>query len=167
VQPHHRRDDVVAIPIGALRRVILTVAVLGILVLIGAIVWQQRDRLLPAASDPFDESAYQAVFLVTDQVYFGKLRIDGDRYLLSDVYYVSQPGGGAQGQLVKRGTELHAPRDPMIIPARSVLFIENMREDSEVSVAIRQLRSGQGSPTAPAATAAPSPTVRPSPTASR
>jgi hypothetical protein len=164
VQPHHRRDDVVAIPIGALRRLILTVAVLGIVVLIGAVVWQQRDRLIAAAPDPFDESVYQAVFLVTDQVYFGKLRIDGDRYLLSDVYYVSQPGGGAQGQLVKRGTELHAPRDPMIIPAHSVLFVENMREDSEVAVAIRQLRSGQGSP---AATLAPSPTVRPSPTASR
>lgn len=157
----------VAIPIGALRRLILTVAVLGIVVLIGAIVWQQRDRLFPAASHPFDESVYQAVFLVTDQVYFGKLRIDGDRYLLSDVYYVSQPGGGAQGQLVKRGTELHAPRDPMIIPARSVLFIENMREDSDVAVAIRQLRSGQGTPAAPAPTAATSPSVRPSPTATR
>lgn len=154
----------VAIPIGAIRRVTILVFVMGIVVLLALIGWQQRERLFPAASTPIEPNLYQAVFLITNQVYFGKLQTDGDRYLLSDVYYLSQPADpNARGQLVKRGVELHAPRDPMIIPARSVLFIENMRDDSEVSIAIRQQKSGQGSPATPPATVAPSPSARPSP----
>ena len=158
----------VAIPIGAIRRIVLGALILGAVAVLATLGWQLRERVFPAPSAVIDGSGYQAVFLVTDQVYFGKLQVDGDRYLLSDVYYLSQPADpNVRGQLVKRGTELHAPRDPMIIPARSVLFIENMREDSEVALAIRQQKSGQGSPVAPAATAAPTASARPSPSASR
>ncbi len=156
----------VAIPVGAIRRIVLGALILGVVGVLALLGWQLRERVVPAPSAVIDGSMYQAVFLVTNQVYFGKLQVDGDRYLLSDVYYLSQPADpNVRGQLVKRGTELHAPKDPMIIPARSVLFIENMRDDSEVALAIRQQKSGQGgSPaTPPPATVVPSASARPSP----
>jgi len=112
-----------------------------------------------------DRNAYQAVFLTGGQVYFGKLSGRGDDiYLLSDVYYLSEPReGNPKGQLLKRGTELHGPRDPMIIPARQVLLIENLRDDSDVVQAIKKHKAGE--PLAPAASPLPTGTAGPSPTA--
>jgi hypothetical protein len=55
----------------------------------------------------------------------------------------------------------------MIIPQLQVLFIENLRDDSEIVAAIKRFKSGQGPvatppPASPVRTAAPSAT--PSPT---
>lgn len=139
---------------------------------LGALLVTQRDRLFSGEDRRVDHSTYQAVFLVSSQVYFGKLTIEGDTYLLRDVFYLnaSQEGTSA-GQLIKRGNELHGPVEPMIIPAKSVLFYENMRSDAEVMAAIRAFKSGvtpapttapTATPTQPAAT--PSRTPSPSPT---
>jgi len=161
-----RREGVLEIRMGAIRRS------LGILVVIAvlagaALLVQQRDRLFPTAAAQIDRGAYQAVFLVTNQVFFGKLQVVADEYLLSDVFYLSQPETGTTSQLVKRGGEPHGPRDPMIIPARSVLYIENLRDDSVVVAGIKAFKSGQTNPpatAAPVVTAAPTGTARPSPT---
>lgn len=166
------RNDVVSVPIAVLRRLIAWLVIAAVVVGIGSLAWQQRDRFFVASAPQVDKNAYQAVFLLTNQVYFGKMQIDGDNYLLTDVFYLSQPvDPNAKGQLVKRGNELHGPREPMIIPARSVLFIENMRDDAEVVVAIKAFKSGQtapasAAPVAPVATTAPAATgsPRPSPT---
>ena len=159
------RNDVVAIPVGALRRLVIWLIAIAIIAVIAAVIWQQKDRFA-GASAPIDKGAYQSVFLVTNQVYFGKLQIDGDNYLLTDVFYLSQPADpSAKGQLVKRGNELHGPKEPMVIPSRSVLFMENMRDDSEVVTAIKAFKAGGASapaPTpAPAAPAAPTATAVP------
>lgn len=168
------RGAVVAIPVGVLRRIVVWVVMIAVVIAILATLWQQRDRF-GASAPPVDKNGYQAVFLVTNQVYFGKLTIDGDSYLLTDVFYLSQPADpAAKGQLVKRGNELHGPKEPMVVPARSVLFLENMRDDSEVVAAIKAFKSGgaaapaaSNAPTVPA-TAAPPPspsgTARPSAT---
>jgi hypothetical protein len=66
----------------------------------------------------------------------------------------------------------------MVIPARSVLFIENMRDDSEVIAAIRAFKAGvtpapqSAAPSTTAPTTAPTqpaatPTRSPSPSPSR
>lgn len=158
------RSDVVAIPVGFLRRLIVWVIAAAAIAVVGMFVWQQKDRL-GASSAPIDKNSYQAVFLVTNQVYFGKLTIDGDSYLLTDVFYLSQPADpNAKGQLVKRGNELHGPKEPMIIPAHSVLFLENMRDDSEVVVAIKAFKANPGA-SAPAAPVAPAPVATPFPAA--
>ena len=103
-----------------------------------------------------DKTAYQAVFLTGGQVYFGRLQSQDDYFLLSDVFYIGDateaPSQGTTGQLVKRGDELHAPKEPMLIPRDKVLFVENMRDDSQVVTAIRQFRSGQ-TPARPSPTA--------------
>lgn len=159
-QPRSRVDSV-AIPIISILRGIIALVALAIVAAVIAIIWAHRDDLFghSAIERHIDPNAYQAVFLTTSQVYFGKLRIDGDVYVLSDVFYVNQPEQGS-GQLVKRGSEIHGPRDPMVIPARQVLQVENLREDSQVVQAIRLIQSGQ----APAAPASGPATPRPSPT---
>lgn len=171
------RENAIVIPVRALRRIFIGLVVLIALILVILIVRTQLFRagiatlFAPSAAEVIDRTAYQAVFLVGGQVFFGKLQPQGDDYfLLSDVFYLSVPDqAGAQGQLIKRGTELHGPKDPMIIPAREILFIENLRDDGNVATAIRQFKSGTlpivtAPPiTAVPATAAPT-SPRPSPT---
>lgn len=161
----------------AIRRILFGLVALVVLALLGVLLWQLTSRVLAGQERRIDKTTYQAVFLLSSQVYFGHLSIEGDEYLLRDVFYLNPPAEGSQrGQLVKRGNELHGPSEPMIVPARSVLFWENMREDAEVAAAIRLFRSGQvptalpvtPAPTnaAPTATATGSPSPRPSPTPS-
>jgi hypothetical protein len=157
------RNDAFVVPVRTVRRFLLLLVLVAIAAVGVAVYPQLRDRLQPAI--PIDRGAYQAVFLVSNQVFFGKVELSGDDYLLTDVFYLSQPESGAASQLVKRGGEPHGPREPMIVPSRSVLFIENLRDDSPVVNGIKAFSSGQ---TSPAATAAPAPattaTTRPSAT---
>ena len=164
-----RRDDTIAIPLGAIRRLLVVLVLLALVGGLGVLGLSLRDRISGSDDRRVDHSAYQAVFLVTSQVFYGKLQIEGDNYLLTDVYYLSQPSDpGAASQLVKRGSEVFGPREPMIVPARSVLFIENLRDDSAVVVAIRSSKSGQTNPPVgsapPAATPTAAGSTRPSPT---
>ena len=177
------REQAIAGPARARTRVLVG---LGILILVIALVLLTRTPpvragiaalFAPSAAEVIDRNLYQAVFIAGGQVFFGKLQPQGDDYfLLNDVFYLAVPEQGGQGTLVKRGTELHAPREPMIIPAREILFIENLRDDGTVAKAIAQFHAGTlptttAPPitTAPPATAAPvaSGTPRPSPSPTR
>jgi hypothetical protein len=154
------REDAFVVPVRTVRRLLFLVLVIAVVAIGVAIYPTVRDRL---QSSPIDRTAYQAVFLVTNQVYFAKVDVQGDAYLLTDVYYLSQAEGSAQSQLVKRGGEPFGPREPMIVPAKSVLFIENLRDDSPVVTGIRAFKAGQTSAPATAApTLAPTGTARPS-----
>jgi hypothetical protein len=170
------RDNAIVIPVGVLRRIFTMLIVLIFLIVLVLIVRTQLFRagistlFAPSASELIDRNGYQAVFLVNGQFFFGKLQEQGDKYFaLTDVFYLSVNEQTGQ-QLIKRGTELHAPKEPMIIPASEILFIENLRDDGSVATAIRQFRSGQiPAATAPPVTAPPvttaptvAPTARPS-----
>jgi hypothetical protein len=96
-------------------------------------------------------SGYQAVFLTNGQVYFGKLYKDRSQYpVLRDIYYLQvtqppqplQPGEvpPANINVVKLGAELHGPNDEMRINRDSILFIEDLKDDSRVVTAIKQLK---------------------------
>ena len=130
-----------------------------------------REKVFAGEDRRVDHGTYQAVFLISSQVYFGKLTIDGNDYLLRDVFYLNSPQQGTStGQLVKRGNELHGPVEPMIIPAQSVLFFENMRDDSEVLAAIRAFKAGvtpSPAPTTAPPQASATPARSPSPSPSR
>jgi hypothetical protein len=173
------RENAIVVPISALRRIFIGLLALILLIVLILVVRTQLFRagiatlFAPSAAEVIDRNSYQAVFLTGGQVFFGKLVPQGDEwFLLSDVFYLSVPEQqGAQGQLVKRGRELQGPREPMIISAKSVLFIENLRDDGDVATAIRRFKAGDiPVATPPPATAAPtSPpsataTPRPSPT---
>lgn len=142
------------LPVNVVRTALLMAAL--VLLAVGGL--SLRDRIATAFMSPearaIDRTTYQAVFLISSQVYFGKLSRDGDTYLLSDVFYLaSAPETNTPGQLIKRGSELHGPSDPMVIPARSVLYFENLRPDAQVLTAIRSYKPGASQP--PAATPSP------------
>lgn len=163
--------DAIVIPVGAIRRLFLMLLVLIVLIVLVLIVRTQLFRagistlFAPGAAEIIDRDAYQAVFLTNGSSYFGKLQQQGDDwFVLSDVFYLSVPEQGAP-QLIKRGSEAQGPREPMLIARTQVLFIENLREDSEIVTAIRRFKSGGPAATAPPATAPPAtqpPTARPS-----
>lgn len=164
------RDGAIVIPVGALRRVfVMLLVVIGIILLV-LVVRTQLFRagittlFAPSAAEVIDRDLYQAVFLTNGSTYFGKLQQQGDDwFVLTDVYYLSA-GADSAPQLIKRGSEPQGPREPMIIPMLQVLFIENLRDDSEIVAAIKRFKSGLAPlPTAPPATARPA-TAAPSPT---
>lgn len=167
------RDNAIIIPVGALRRVFLMLLVTIGLILLILVVRTQLFRagittlFAPSAAEVIDRDLYQAVFLTNGSTYFGRLQQQGDDwFVLTDVFYLSVSEDSAP-QLIKRGSEPQGPREPMIIPQLQVLFIENLRDDSEIVAAIKRFKSGQGPvatppPASPVRTAAPSAT--PSPT---
>jgi hypothetical protein len=169
--------DAIVIPIVALRRIFVMLLVLILLIVVVLVVRTQLFRagiatlFAPSAAETIDRNVYQAVFLTNGSTYFGKLQPQGDDwFLLSDVFYLSASEQTGT-QLIKRGTEPQGPKEPMIIPRDQVLFIENMRDDSEIANLIKRYKSGQlpvatAPPATLAPTAAPS-TPRPSPSPTR
>lgn len=164
-----RRDSAIVISTGAVRRVLVTLAVLALLALV-AVLGRQYLQRGPTVADQIDKNAYQAVFLSGGQVFFGHASVGDGSVSLTDVFYLAPNTDQTQpqqlGQLVKRGSELHGPREPMVIEAGQVLFLENMRDDSQVVQAIKRFKSGEQPPAtqapAPPPAATPTPTVRPS-----
>jgi len=141
--------DAIVIPVGALRRIFVGLLVVILIIVLILIARTQLFRagistlFVPSAAEVIDRSVYQAVFLTNGSTYFGKLQPQGeDWFLLSDVYYLSQSEQSGT-RLLKRGSEPQGPKEPMIIPQEQILFIENMRDDSEIVTAIRQLKTGQ------------------------
>lgn len=167
------RENAIVIPVSALRRIFVMLLVLILVIVLVLVARTQLFRagiatlFAPSAAEVIDRNAYQAVFLTNGSTYFGKLEPQGDDwFLLKDVFYlsVSEQSGT---QLIKRGTEPQGPREPMIIPRGQVLFVENLRDDSDIVTAIRGFKSGQLPPaTPPPATPAPTvaPTASPGPT---
>ena len=169
------RQNAIVVPISALRRIFVVLLVLLALIALLLLVRTQLSRagvtslFDPGAAEVIDRNGYQAVFLTGGQVYFGRLQQQGSLYfVLYDVFYLSAPTDtNAQPQLIKRGSEIQAPVDPMIIPAGQILYLENLRPDGQVATAIRRFKAGEipsATPISP--TAVPS-TPRPSPSPTR
>ena len=122
------------------------------LILIGLVIsavisW--RNGGLSASGD------YQAVFLDNNQVYFGKVSSLSSSFInLKDVFYLQvneqiQPvkkGQEPQPQfvLVKLGLrEIHSPTDAMKINRDHIIFIEELKSDSQVVQGIKQFNANQ------------------------
>jgi|SRR5256712_1864670 len=166
--------DAIVIPVSALRRIFVMLVVLIALILAVLLVRTQLFRagistlFAPSAAEVIDRGAYQAVFLSNGATYFGKLQPQGDEwFVLTDVFYLQTTEQGSP-QLIKRGNEAQGPKEPMIIAKQQILFIENMREDSDIVALIKRFKSGQ-LPAATPSSATPTPassTARPSPSPS-
>ncbi len=118
-----------------------------ILVVIGVIWFTTQNR---------PSNAYQAVFLSNNQVYFGRVSEKNGEYVtLQDIYYIqvnqplqsqsqgTQPLSEANINLVKLGSELHGPQDKMEINREHILFIEDLKDDSQVVHAIQTYKQNQ------------------------
>jgi len=95
--------------------------------------------------------------LSNGQVYFGKIsKNNRSEIKLKEIYYLQvtqplqQPEDGTtqtnqQGELslVKLGSELHGPTDEMTINRNHVLFVEDIKDDSNVVQAINNYKAGQ------------------------
>lgn len=82
---------------------------------------------------------YHAVFLKDNQIYFGKLqRITTQRFIsLKDVYYLRNINEEVLSvDLVKLGSEIHAPEDEMHINVEHILFWEKLQDDGPIVTAI-------------------------------
>ena len=89
---------------------------------------------------PVGHAKYQAVFLTNGQTYFGQyLDRLGPYVKLDNAFYIQQQAAQQEGQqadlkLVRRGSELHEPDAEMLIPKDAILFVEDLRPDSQVSL---------------------------------
>jgi hypothetical protein len=167
-----RPDGAIVISSAAIRRVILLLVVL-VAIAVLVVVGRQLAQRPPGITEQIDRNAYQAVFLTGGQVFFGRATPADESIALVDVFYLAPNTDSSQsqqlGQLLKRGSELHGPREPMIIELRQVLFIENLRDDSQVVTAIRRFKAGEqpAATTTPQATQPPATSGTPRPSASR
>jgi hypothetical protein len=88
-------------------------------------------------------NSYQAVFLSSGQVFFGKITYSDSQYVqLTDIYYLQMPEALEKQDseqnmvLIKRGNELHGPNDGMKINKSQILFIEEVKDSGKVAQAI-------------------------------
>lgn len=130
---------------GFSKKWVIGLLLLTLLVVGGLFAWNYFDTKGVA------KNKYQAVFLVNDQVYFGKIsKIDRDVLVINDIYYLQQTSqeGADQNQnaaassqpntsLAKLGSEVHGPEDEMRINMEQVLFWENLKDDGQVVKAIK------------------------------
>lgn len=88
---------------------------------------------------PLGHAKYQAVFLSNGQTYFGRYYDRLGPYVkVEEAFYIQQVPSQTQGapadtKIVRRGTELHQPPGEMLIPKSAVLFVEDLRSDSQVA----------------------------------
>lgn len=134
--------------------VIVVILVVGVAAYFGI---QSLGGLTPSPATPGTASAsdYQAVFLVNNQVYFGKIAnsMQSQFVELGDIYYLQvqqqiQPATGTSApsqnvSLVKLGAELHGPTDLMHINRDQIVLIEDLRADSNIVKAIENYKAGQ------------------------
>lgn len=90
-------------------------------------------------------NGYQVVAFLDKQAYFGKIKEVNNKYIvLEDVYYLQdgsvnqqeEENANATPTLIKRGCEIHKPKDRMIIYIDQVNFWENLEADGKVVEAI-------------------------------
>lgn len=102
---------------------------------------------------------WQAVFLTSGQVYYGKITdATGPFYILEDVYYIrrlppAEEGDAPQLTLVKMGQELHGPDDLIMINRDHILYVENLTPEGQVYKRIQEAKAAVAAGT----DAAPSP----------
>jgi len=102
---------------------------------------------LSSCGDPSFKTEYQAVFMDSGQVFFGKMENGGSAYpLLRDVYYIgrqaSPDGKEVKAILVKRGNEWHGP-EYMYINRQHIVIIEPVSPTSRVAQLIKETKAQQ------------------------
>ena len=92
------------------------------------------DFVLPAFG-----ARYQAVFLANGQTYFGHyLERLGPYVKVENAFYITQQPTADENQtpesrIIRRGSELHQPLPFVLIPKSAILFVEDLRADSQVA----------------------------------
>lgn len=139
------------------RPVLVLLFVVIVIVALGFVITRVAGNTSISAGSSKD---FQAVFLINGQVYFGHVvKETKEVVVVRDIYYLraSEPPlqqkdqeGNLEPQaaandlsLIKLGNELHGPKDEMRIVRNNVLFIEDLQDDSKVTVAIKDYIQNQ------------------------
>ncbi len=138
---------------GRLGYIFFTLQAVVIIALVGYLYLERKSTLSADGLAPSGD--YQAVFLNGGQVYFGKLELGKSPWLvLRDIYYLQTsqtlqsnrdqlPVSPANFQLIKLGSELHAPEDTMYINVSQVSYWENLSTGSRIIEAIKKYKASQ------------------------
>ena len=129
--------------------------ILCIVAIVAALAWFDANFNIIASSQANKQARtqLQAVFLSNGRVYFGALsrhgigywRLDNARYVqVSKAPAAPTPetkGGDAPQEetrttLVKLSDDMHRPHNTMLIPVATILFWQNLQNDSPVAQAI-------------------------------
>lgn len=122
-----------------------------LLIVISGLIYLLRPNLfgLGLGGNP---KKWQAVFLINGQVYFGKIVKETSRVIvLDEVHYLqTEPARPAkEGEsdpqppglsVVKLGQEIHQPENVMRINKNQILFVEDLRVDSQIVRVIEEAR---------------------------
>lgn len=108
-------------------KVLLGLVVVLVVALAGVLYWQKGG---------FDEK-YSAVYLNTGDIYFGKLS-RFPRMTLRDVWFLQKGSDAQQGfGLSKFEKAFWGPEDEMAINDKNVIWVTELKDDSEVVKAIK------------------------------
>jgi hypothetical protein len=97
-----------------------------------------------ALSSQVNTSQYQAVFLTSNEVYFGKLSVpSGDFAYMTNVYRLTSQVTHNQKQPLKRTlvrliTDIHGPEDELILNKSQILYIENLNPNGTAAKLLQQ-----------------------------
>ena len=111
----------------------IQVMIAVVILLVTFLVVRWWDFALPAFG-----ARYQAVFLANGQTYFGHyLDRLGPYVKVENAFYIQQAPTAEEGQtpesrIIRRGSELHQPLPFVLIPKTAILFVEDLRPDSQV-----------------------------------
>lgn len=112
------------------------IAIIVLVGMIGGLYWYKHRNDQAVMSE-----RYQVVYLLTGQVYFGKLQnTDGEYLTLKNVYTLQSNDDAAAPQdetnILQVSRQVYGPEDSMAIRADQVQFWQNLRSDSKVAQAI-------------------------------
>jgi hypothetical protein len=128
------------------RKPILGIIILVVIIVLAGIGYKMVNQTSVAST--ITKSEYQAIFLTTGQVYFGKLTyVNSDYFKLTEIFYLqskttdsttsNDPQAATSSSdsdvLTKLGNEIHGPEDEMVINKAQVLFFENLKSSGKVS----------------------------------
>lgn len=132
----------IAVPRRTVRRIGYTVmalvalAIVVVVVVFAAQAVTSKDSL----ADGVKSNEYQAVFLTSNEVYFGKLTFpSGGSYVyLRHAFRLTQQASNKSGQplqrtLVKVPNDLHSPEDLMMINRSQILYVENLNPSGKAA----------------------------------
>jgi len=117
-----------------MRTVAITIVVAVVLTAAAFLFVRWWDFTMPAFG-----ARYQAVFLANGQTYFGHyLDRLGPYVKVENAFYIQQQPTAEEGQtpesrIIRRGSELHQPLPYVLIPKSAILFVEDLRQDSQVA----------------------------------
>jgi hypothetical protein len=117
--------------------IVATVILVGI---VAGLYWYKHRNDQTVMTD-----RYQVVYLLTGQIYFGKLQNTSGEYLtLKNVYTLEDKAADAgatenTSNILQVSRQVYGPEDSMAIRADQVQFWQNLRGDSKVAQAIESV----------------------------